>query len=279
MAFGNLSPFTWRPTNKPRSPGLVGTPIGNAGNVGAGDWCQVLLSFRTGSTPVLYATDRFLIHVVYTPNSDDSTPQADQMVTYGGSEQNQRRSYRIDPGVTFQVPFDGQLSIVAGAESPETCIVDVLLNKAVALRDGVAAAVALQEIEQRAAYGDPGALNLLQGFNPMQQFPAPRMYPPPIVGTPQLVHATWVDVPIATAIPFPDGAEFMEVVNDTGVVGSPTRLTIAALGGAFALNCASGILRTIGSFGQGSACSNGTPATWTTPVALQSATVWSRLGG
>lgn len=279
MAFRSLSPFTWQPSNKPRSPGLVGTPIGNVGNVGAGDWCQVLVSFRDTSTPVLYATDRFLIHAVYTPNSDDSTPQTDQMVTYGGSERNRRRSYRIDPGLTFQAPFDGQVSIVAGAESPETCLVDVLLNKAASIRDGVAAATALQDIQQRAMLGDERALNLLQGFNPMQQFPAPRMYPPPIVGTPQLVHATWVDVPINTAIPFPDGAEFIEVVNDTGVVGSPTRLTIAALGGAFALNCASGILRTIGAFGQGGACTDGVPATWASPVALQSATIWSRLGG
>lgn len=278
MAFRNLSPFTWRPTNIARSPGLVGTPIGNVGNVGAGDWCQVLVSFRRGSTPVLYAADRFLFHVVYTPNSDDSTPQADQMVTYGGSEQNRRRNYRIDPGVAFQVPFDGQISIVAGDDSPDTCIVDVLLNKAAALRDPVAAAVAEQEIRHRAAY-DYDALELLQGLNPMQQFPAPRMYPPPIVGTPQLVHATWVDIPLATPIPFPDGAEFMEVVNDTGAAGSPTRLTINAAGGVFALNCASGILRTIGPFGQGNACTDGTPATWTSPVALQSATIWSRLGG
>ncbi len=279
MAFQNLSPFSWTPTNKNRSPGLIGTPIGNAGNVGAGDWCQVLVSFRTGSTPVLYATDRFLIHVVYTPNSDDSTPQADQMVTYGGSEQNRRRNYRIDPGIAFQVPFDGQLSVVAGAESPDTCIVDVLLNKFVAIRDPVSAAVAIQELQERAMLGDERAMNLLHGLNPMQQFPAGRMYPPPVVGTPQLVHATWVDVPFATAIQFPDGAEFLEIVNDTGVVGSPTRLTIAALGGAFALNCASGILRSIGPFGQGGACTNGTPATWTSPVALQSATVWARLGG
>jgi hypothetical protein len=288
MAFNQgLAPFSWNPssrnvmgTNAP----VPGTPI-PGGQVRAGDWCQVLVSYRRGSaTPVVATPNLFLIHVVYTPNSDDATPHEDQMVTYGGTASNRRRNYHIDLGVTFQVPFDGQLSIIAGGDSDPALSVDVLLNRAFRPRDSLKEqlhqqAEVIRQVEELADISAFGASLQEPSGHDVRSLGPTGLYPPPVVGTPQMVPSTWINIANTDNVPFPDGAQMIEAVNGTGVPGSPIRFAVTALGAALSLDVASGIRRSIGTLGQGGATTDGTPATWQPNVALASCTIWSSLGG
>jgi hypothetical protein len=232
---------------------------------------------------VIYTPDNFLIHVIYTPNSDDAITHEDQSTTYGGSPTagNRRRNFRIDPGWAFQAPWNGQLSVIAGGDSdPNTCVCDVIFIRGFTPRDLYAqremARVAQQETMERALYGDVHALVQLQ--NPRLPH-APRMYAPPVVGHPQLVPSTWINVLAGAVIPFPDGAVQISAVPAPGPAVAAFGLNIVALGNALTMNLASGISANIGSFGQGNACTNGTGGTWSPTADLQSVTVWSSIGG
>lgn len=249
----NLSPFPWTPSTTPKE--IIG------GRVDSGDWVQVSLSYRTtNTTPVVFAPGHFLVHVLYTPDSDDTTAHPDQPTRYGGSASNRSSVYRINPGVAFQVPWKGQLSVVAGGNSAAaTCVLDVVMGRGHTPRDFT-----------RARYGEFGQIATY----------APRIYAPPVVGLPQRYPSTWIQVPNVGTIAFPDGASGIMAVDDTGIPANPIPLTIASLGNALRLNLASGIPNELGALAQGGACTNGTPATWTNAAAgtLNSVTIWSSLG-
>lgn len=282
------APFRWIPSAlaaQGTGGDVPGTPI-IGGNVGAGDWCQVFVNFRRGNTRLVYLPGYFMIHVVYTPNSDDAQPHEDQAVTYGGAQSgvagagaNRRRNYHIDPGVAFQVPWDGQLSLVAGGESGETCPCDVLLIRGFTPRDAAAQGRLIQEAQEYAEAAEtPDQLQMAQWMMQVANR-APHTWAPPVVGVPQLVPSTWIDIPAppaAVAIPFPDGA--VEMIS-VGAAGGVTRFTINVMGNALALDTQSGIPTKIGSFSAGLGCTSGTPATWAPGAALTSVTILSSLGG
>lgn len=279
---GNNAPFPWTPSrNSQPGSDVIGKSLAN---VESGDWCQVLVSYRrTNGSRVIYTPDYFLIHVIYTPNSDDAITHEDQSTTYGGSSTagNRRRNFRIDPGVCFQVPWNGQLSVIAGGDSnPSTCVCDILFIRGFTPRDLYAqremAVAAQRDTMERAMYGDVHAMVQLQ--NP--RYPvAPRMYAPPVVGHPQLVPSTWINIPSGTAIPFPDGAVQITSVPAPGPSVAAFGINIVALGNALSFNLASGIPANIGSLGQGNACTDGVSATWSPTADLQSVTIWSSIGG
>lgn len=288
MAFNqNLAPFRWRPSSANvmgANSSVPGTPL-PGGQVRAGDWCQVLLSYPSGTTdPVAYAAARFLVHIIYTPDSDDATAHEDQMVTYGGSASNRRRNYHIDPGVTFQAPFNGQLSIIAGDESRANVVLDVLLNRGFRPRDKQREIVEQQaEVEQQIIdmadvinFGMP--LREPNGVETRSLGPT-GLYPPPVVGTPQLVPSTWVDIPMNTALPFPDGAVQMRAVFVAAPAVAPFALSVVTLGNTFTLDLAPGLVFDVSAYGQGGACVGGVPATWAPNVNLRSMTVFTSLGG
>lgn len=288
MAFNqNLAPFRWRPSSAnamgPNAP-VPGTPI-PGGQVRAGDWCQVLISYpATATNPVAYAANRFLIHVIFTPNSDDATPHEDQVTTYGGSASNRRRNYHIDPGVTFQAPFDGQLSVIAGDESNQNLLVDVLLNRGFRPRDKQREIEEQQQEVMRQVL-DAADVSLFgmplrePGGNETRSLGPTGLYPPPIVGTPQLVPSTWVDIPVNTVIAFPDGAVQMRAVFVAAPAVAPFALSVVTLGNTFTLDLAPGLVFDVAAYGQGGACVGGSSATWAPNVNLRSMTVFTSLGG
>jgi len=277
-----IAPIPWNPSTASQ-PGsdILGKMLGS---VQSGDWIQVLVSYRSsnkGGGFVAYATNNFLIHVVYTPDSDDAIPHEDQSTTYGGSSTagNRRRNYRIDPAWAFQVPWNGQISIIAGGDSDPDIMVDVLLVRGFTPRDGALqmqmAHVAQVETMERAMSGDFRALVQLQNPRIPQ---APRIYAPPVVGVPQLVPSTWIDITSGTAIPFPDGAVQIIAVTNPGA-GERLRLTCAVMGNTLNLDIASGRPSSIGTFGQGNACTDGVSATWTPTADIETVTIWSSIGG
>lgn len=287
MAGQNLAPFPWTPTNVPpntTTPGFAAP----GWRVLAGDWAQVSLSYRsTNSSPVIHNSGPspgfFFVHALYVPDSDDATAHMDQATMYGGAATNRRAQYRIDPGWWFQVPFDGQMYVIGGGVSdPATCVLDVMLRRGHAERD--CAELRAWEAMMRAGGMQirelaDGSLEYIQPIRPVP----PRMWMPPIVGTPQEVPSTWIDVPPLTTIQFPDGASRIEAVSDLAAVpGNVVSLTVQTLGAGTRINIAPGLPRSIGHLAQGGACTDGTPATWT-PIAtsgtLRSVTVWSKLGG
>lgn len=276
----SIAPIPWVPS-RASQPGSD-IPGKMLANVMSGDWICVRVSFRTGNTAVAFAPDLFLIHVIYTPDSDDAIPHEDQSTTYGGSltSGTRRRNYHIDTDWTFQVPWNGQISIVAGGDSDAArCITDVVLVRGFTPRDydlqRQLVMSAQMETLERVAYGDPHALVQLQNAH---VGPAPRFWAPPVVNTPQLVPATWVNIPAGTALPFPDGAVKIETVPAPGALTS-TRFTIAVMGNVLALDAAPGIPEPIGTYGQGNACTDGVAATWAPAAPVQKVTIWSSLGG
>lgn len=254
----NDLPMPWTPTTVQRS--IVG------GQVRAGDWVQVTLSYRaSNSSPVVALPGHFLVHVVYQPNADAYRREG-QPSMYGGAVQSLRSEYRIDPGFCFQAPWDGQVSVVAGGDSnPTTCVVDVNLRRGHTPIDW-AAKQAIEAAQWLAEY--PSGM-------PVR---APAVYAPPVTRSPHLVPATWVEVPAGASVIFPDGAASLVAVDDSGIPANPVQVTITALGAARRVNLASGLPLGLGALAQGGGASNGVAATWAPIVNLQSATVWSSLG-
>lgn len=280
---GNNSAFPWNPSRTKRS--LV------AGQLNAGEWVQVFVNYRDDSpSPVVYTPDRFMIHVIVTPCTDDTVHHFEQPTTFGGSPDaaNRRREYHIDPGQAFQVPWRSELYIVAGGDSLPDLLVDIVVTRGYPPRfsmDQMSAQVSTvcptcrldtSQFELEDPVCPSCATDLALPF--ISQNRPPPVFAPPVVGLPQLVTATWIDIPINTPLPFPDGALKMEAVNQTGVPASPIQLTVAAFGVSLRIDLASGALRSIGPWSQGGACTNGTPGTWQSAVALGSMTIYSSFG-
>ena len=267
------APFKWNPR-------ATAEPMKGSGAVSAGDWTTVFLNWRkTNGSRLVHTPGYFLVHVIYSPNSDDVQQHTDYSATFGGSETNRRREYRINPGWCFQAPFDGQLSIIAGGDSAADVFIDVGIVKGFSPRLWHLQQNAIEAVKARAAEGDPEALLSLEGFGPIGVPRAERQYAPPVVGTPQLVPATWVDIQNGPpAIVFPDGAVSIAAVPPAG--GATPRLTVTTLGGPFALDLpTSGVARQLGALAQGGFGTDGTPATWQANLALTTVDVWSALGG
>jgi len=245
-------PFVWSPRRATVAMDQPGYPI-PGGVLDAGDWAQVFITFR-GTDPVLHAAEHFMIHVLYGPASDAGTPHPDQPTTYGGGVNTsfRRRIYRSDPNTAFQVPWKGQLWIIAGDDSP-LVNVDVVLARGHAPRD-VFMSPWLQEVK------------------------GPHRYGPPVVAPPGTMCATWIDIPTTAAIPFPDGAEQMLHHSATG---APTRFTMNVMGNPLSYDLTSGLPGWIATFASGNAGPGGVPATWR-PAGLGNLTavsIVSRVGG
>lgn len=285
---GSTSPKVWVPSTKPLS----------LATVSAGEWVQVQLSYRrTNTTGIVSTPGRFMVHVIFEPNSDDSVNHQDQPTVFGGSPTAgviARSQYHIDPGVCFQVPWNGQLSLVAGGDSADTCILDVVLRRGFPPRMPARSNVDLYDlpdIEALSCSNPLAAYMMLMDamarlcdvggtIRPMGE----RIWWPPVIGKPSLVPATWVaipgprEVPPVPSIPFPSGAQEIELVDASETPSSPIKLIVGTLGNAVDVNVASGLNRTIAQFTQGGACPDGVPALWAPYEALNSATVWSTLG-
>lgn len=277
---GSNSPMPWNPRSAASSSsGDVPGKTVPGGNVAAGDWCCVFVSYRSDSASrVIYTPGYFLIHAVYTPNSDDGQPHGDQATMYGGSStaSNRRRNYHVNVGTWFQVPFDGQVSVVAGGDSDPDLFVDVLFVRGFSPRDLQSQYQALENMRQQAVMGDVEALYQLSNFSPVSVPRAQTLWAPPIVGVPQLYPATWVDLQAAVPIPFTDGVSKISAV---GAAGTHVRFAISVMGNALALDAPPGIPVDVGAYGQGFASSDGTVSTWAPTVALQTATLYTSLGG
>lgn len=250
------------------------------GWVDAGDWLQVFLSFRQGSTPMGLGGG-FLAHVLYRPGADDSTTHPDQPTAFGGGPQGTakfRTTYRIDPGWPFQAPWRGQVWIVASVDNPASCIVDIVLKKGFAPRipppnDHLVTSsplwldplAILEEIDNPA---------LTQRIAPRGQ----RIWAPPVVRPPVLVPATYLNIEPGTPVPFADATVQIVAVDSTAVPASPIQFGVATMGQNIDLWAFSGIPRDVAQIAQGGACTDGTPATWTPRVFLSSVTAWQGLG-
>lgn len=283
------APFTWTPTNatpQGAAADIVGVPL-PGGQVDGGDWVQVFVSFR-GVGRVAYAAQRFLMHVIYTPNSDDALSQLEQATTYGGSQSgtngfgaNRRRNYHVDINYAFQVPFRGTISITAGDVSDPAVLVDVLLVRGHTPRDSAEQAEMLHTAhEMQMAAADPIQYEAASFYAQLASQP-PRKWAPPVVGPPGLVPSTWVDIPNGTAIPFPDGAVRFETTFVAAAVVAPPQLNIVSLGNALTLDLpGSGLPISVAAFTGGAATTLGVRSTWApNGVALKYATIWSMLGG
>ena len=282
----NQAPFEYRPTPT--------ATTCKPGAVEAGDWIQFFVGWPSAlngrGRNVVYDPGRFLIHMLYTPDSDEAKQQGDdRSVTFGGSgagqTANRPRQYRIDPGWMWQAPFTGQIALIAGGESLEDVLLPVIITK------GFHPRVWVQQQAILDAHGPLGGplasvcdspeqwlqtLGCLELEHPHGLTRGPRRFAPPIVGTPQLVPCTYVDLLPdgggGLPLQFPDGAVSVES-------GEAASLTVQVLGNPLRLALPAGFRRPLGPLGQGAQVTNSTGATWVSTVALATLTFWSSLGG
>jgi hypothetical protein len=302
-----LSPKTWAPPTT--------TPFRLA-NVRAGEWVLVELNYRnTNVNPMVFLPGFFLAHVIYTPNSDDSTPQKIDgrlsSVMYGGSSDKMRSEYRVDPGNVFQVPWDGQIAIVAGGNSTPDVIVDVTIKRGFQPEDlvrdphgaapygggpagfpasdpssfddvieaGAMLDLALEDSEFAGTmlYPDPPPLDA----GPMRSMRSKRVYPPPVIGSPAMLPATYIALTAGhPPISLPSGAVSMEAFDNSGTPSNPIPFSVTAMGNAgLRFMVQNGCNpRTLGALGQGGGAANCVPATWQALTNCPSVTVWSKIG-
>jgi hypothetical protein len=297
---GGLSPKLWSPPT--RQPFQLAS-------VRAGEWVLVELCFRdTNVDPMVYLPGCFLAHVVYIPNSDDSTAQKIggrlQPVIYGGSSDKKRSEYHWDVGLSVQVPWDGQISVVAGGDSLPGVQVDVTIKRGFQPEDLVRdphgepddtiesydpatflnveapamLSLAYEDVDfARDLFADAPPLDA----GPMRAMRSKRVFPPPVIGPPGLVSASYMMVPPLTVIPFASGVVSMEAFDNTGIPSNPIAFMIMAMGNPepFRFWVQNGATpRTLGALAQGGGATNAVQATWAPLVGLATATVWSRLG-
>lgn len=287
-------PFQWIPTdlNKQghtplqaaRNGEIPGTPL-PGGQVGYGDWVQVFVNWR-GVPRVVYDPGKFLIHVIYTPSSDDANPHEGQAVTYGGSQSgaagrgaNRLRNFHVDPGVAFQVPWDGTISVLAGGQSVDTAVCDILLVRGFAPKNVQEQARILNDATEMAYNAETEDDLLVPQLMAQAANRAPPLWAPPIVGIPQLLPCTYVDVKTTDTLTFPDGAVKMSTVFQALATFAPARVTTNVLGNALPFQLAAGVPVDIGSLTAGAACTSGVAATWAPSVDLQLVTIWTSFGG
>lgn len=279
------APFPWNPSNESNP----GSDIPGASSTGlqvqCGDWVQLFVSYRATNVPdpVVYAPGCFLVHCVYTPNSDDAMPHEDQSTTYGGPPNgsagaNRRRNFHIDPNYAFQAPWDGQVSVIAGGKSRPNVICDVLIARGHTPRDPAAAARLFAEGEEFMATGTDIGYQAGSWLKQMAMR-APHSWAQPVIGTPQLVPSTYIDVTAGTVIPFTDGVVKMSTVYVALGATAPATMAIRTMGNALTIDLVPGIPIDVGMLAQGGQCTNGVPATWSPSVNLKLVTVITSLGG
>lgn len=274
QGFGN-SPKVWTPTPDPLA--LI--------EVLAGTWVRVELSYRkTNTQPVVSTqgvfpniTGFFQAHVLLTPSTDDSIFQKEggrlQPAMFGGSATKQATTYHIDPGWTFQAPWDGKVAIVSGGVSDPSVEVDVIVK----LGYTPQALTTMPALEE----------SLFGGVEVTESVHSQRVYAPPVVGHPESVPATYVYIVAGVEragffppvpIPFPPGSTAIQVTSAT--FGRAVLLDVEALGAAVTVPLASGNIEQLGSLTQGGGTStDGVPATWAAVANdILKVVVWSKLG-
>jgi hypothetical protein len=278
------APFPWNPSNQSN----LGSDIPGASStgfqVGSGDWIQLFVSYRnTNVNPVVYAPGQFLVHCVYTPNSDDAMPHEDQSTTYGGpvngsAGANRRRNFHVDPNCAFQAPWDGQVSVIAGGQSAPDVMCDVLIARGHTPRDPAAAARLFAEGEELMSSGTDLGYQAGSWLKQMAMR-APHSWAQPVIGTPQLVPSTYIGITHGIVIPFTDGVVKMSTVYVALGATAPATMAIQVMGNAITVDLASGIPIDVGMIAQGGQCTNGVRATWSPSVDLKLVTLWTSLGG
>ena len=268
------SPKVWNPT--PDIQSLL--------NVRAGTWVLVQLSYRdTNTLPVNMkqgthgsATGFFMAHVIVTPNTDE-VPQKEggriQPTMYGGSATKQATQYHVDPGWTFQVPWDSNIAITSGGVSDPSVLVDVIV-KVGYTPEALVEGPVLKE-------------TMFGGLVTENEVHSQRVYAPPVVGHPELVPATYQDnseggIPFeASPIPFPSGASAMQVTDAVAITPAPTYVDFYVMGNRFFnVGLQPGQIEQLGGFTQGGAGSDGVGGAWlpSPGTTIYKAVVWSRLG-
>ena len=168
---------------------------------------------------------------------------------YGGSATKQPTTYHVDPGWTFQVPWDSNLSIVSGGVSDESVLVDVILKVGVT--------------PEMLVEGPSFQESMLYGGHVATDTRSQRVYAPPVVGQPELVPATYMStVPFNVAtdglatIPFPPG------------------------GSIWGMGLQPGEIEQLGSLTQGGGSTDAAPARWGADnvSTVYKVVIWSRLG-
>lgn len=278
------APFPWNPSNQ-SNPGSDTPGASSTGfQVGCGDWIQLFVSYRnTNVNPVVYAPGQFLVHCVYTPNSDDAMAHEDQSVTYGGPPNgfagaNRRRNFHVDPNYAFQAPWDGQVSVIAGGQSLPDVMCDVLIARGHTPRDPAAAARLFTEGQELMSSGTDIGYQAGSWLKQMAMRP-PHSWAQPVIGTPQLVPSTYINITHGIAIPFTDGVVKMSTVYVALGATAPATMAIQVMGNAITVDLASGIPIDVGMIAQGGQCTNGVRATWSPSVDLKLVTLWTSLGG
>ena len=254
------TPMSWVPSTTPRN------LVAGASSPLAGDWIQVIVAYPAGtpSVPVL-TPGYFLFHVLVTPSSDDSfSMREDQATIYGGDATNQRSVYRVDPGLWFQVPFNCQLAIVAGGDAPADCVLQVIVKRGHTPRHPPASA--------------PNPYGI--SCNPTA---GPHVWAPPVVGTPQEVFATWLNVPPLTAIDWPAGAIGMVAVDASAIPANPIQMESVTCGVNVQFALASGIRAPVAALAQGGGQTASVPAQWAARAPpgglLTNVTIYQSFGG
>jgi hypothetical protein len=279
LGTGN-SPKVWTPT--PDNFPLI--------EVRAGTWVRVELSYRNTNTMPVWSvqgggggpfTGGFQAHVIFAASADDSQFQKDggrlQPTMYGGSATKQTTAYHIDPGWTFQAPWDGKVSIMSGGVSDPSVQIDVIVK--------------LGYTPEALVTMPYPAESMLDGLHLTEKPHSQRVYAPPVVGHPGSVPATYVFIQppgnIASFfpaglihVPFPPGATAMQITDSVAITPAPVLIDITSLGVASRMPFASGVIEQLGSLTQGGGTStDGVVAVWT-PVAntIFKVVIWSKLG-
>ena len=253
----------------------------------------VQLSYRASNTFAVRAsvgsgaaaTGFFLAHVLVTPMADDSIVQKEggriQPTMYGGSATKQPTVYHVDPGWTFQAPWDCQIGIVSGGVSDSSVMIDVIVKL------GVTPEVLVD--------GPHFAESMMEGAHIAYDVRSQRVYAPPVVGHPELVPATYVNDsgsnalggranPITTGatatIPFPDGASQMQVTDSVAITPAPTSMLFSSMGNLWTMGLKPGGIESLGGIAQGGGSRDSAPAMWgpNTGTTIYKAVIWSKLG-
>ena len=262
------------------------------GDVLAGDWVCCRITWLSGTTAIGITPGYFLFHLVYTPFSDTGIRHEDQATTYGGTTANRRRNYHIDPEQWFQAPFNGQLSIQCGGDNPDLSIGVVILKSSQPRDPLLGRAIAEhKELERQKfeaialnpyAFSEEArsvAMHELYKMSFEAPGPAPRIFPPPIIGTPQLVHASYTTIPANTPVALPDCALSIK----TALPGMPSTTAIAisvnAYGTSWPLDIVNGLPFPLGALSSGYGGSDGQQPSFQCTAALNNVVIYSSLGG
>lgn len=241
--------------------------------VRAGDWIQVDLSYRATCTAVMVSSTgnpldpgRFLAHVLYRPNVDEVSMRGHgrlQPQLLGGTKTRERSCYRFDPGWAFQAPWDGEIAIVAGGDSdPDKCAADIIVRRG----------AVPEAMESDLVFDDLAMAGMAP---PIQAKPhSRRVYAPPVVGSPQVVPATFFNIQPADRIYLPSGAVSMQGMDSS----NPINVTCFFFGYEHKWTNDSSGLDYLGPFAQGGGASDSKRAYFTSHTVIEKMVIWSRVG-